>query len=179
MNIGLQLQTPNYNNNNVNNISDIRTPSMHHKIVEQATNALRMQNTTTPLLGGHNVELYKDDWNGVTPKTQSIQTPNINTPNINHGMSTGIGIGGGGYMDHSASVASVSSMASSVVMSDSKRRKREKRKRKRLRSQFENLPAPNYEYEVALPKLPNAPFKSDKLFIEDEADKDKRRMEQE
>ena len=41
-----------------------------------------------------------------------------------------------------------------------------------MRSELERLPAPNYLYKVALPKLPEQPFKSDSLFIEDRADRD-------
>eukprot|EP01083_Nonionella_stella_P029849 82020_1 len=137
-------------------IGQIRTPSTHHKIVQQATNALRMQNATTPLLGGHNVSLYADDWNGVTPNRTSMSTPNINTPNA---------------------LASVTSQSVGAMsdLSENKSKKRSKRKRKRLRSEFDNLPKPNYEYQVALPKLPDAPFQGDRLvFIEDAADRDER-----
>ena len=161
------------------NMSEIRTPSTQKdRIKEQATNALRMQNTQTPLLGGDNVHLYqlKNDWSGVTPKHQNIATPNINTP----------GIGGGGRsmevdtgLQSVASVMSSASSASTATMSDRKRRKREKKKRKRLREEFENLPEALYDYEVALPAIPDQPYKSDGLWIEDKADRDQRRLVEE
>jgi len=152
--------------------NDVRTPSTTHaRIVEQATNALRMQNTQTPLLGGENVALYKDDWQGVTPKTATtttaamtstttmLATPNINTPNL------------------LASVASNVSSRSNVSMDGKKMRKKERKKRKRLRAQFEALPAAMYDYDIALPRMPSAPYCSDSLWIEDRAERDAQQEE--
>ena len=164
-------------------MNEIRTPSTHGRIIEQATNALRMQNTQTPLLGGDNVELYKEDWNGVTPKHHTIATPNINTPTIKNTQTPNRGrVGMDQGLQSVASVmshSSASSMMSNHTMSDRKRRKKEKRKRKRLREEFENLPEALYDYEVALPPMPQAPYKSDKLWIEDRADRDAQKLVQE
>merc|ERR1712242_60799 len=57
-----------------------------------------------------------------------------------------------------------------------KKRKKEKNRRKRLRFEFEKLPVPNYEYKVALPKIPDKGFVSDRLLVMDRADRDE--MEQ-
>ena len=151
--------------------SNIRTPSSSARIKEQAVNALRMKNVQTPLLGGENVDLYETDYNGVTPKHHAVSTPNINALSQNaNGLS--------GAIDHGASVMSAVSAVSGISALSTetedprKRRKKEKRKRKRLRSEFENLPAPNYEYKVALPKMPEKPFESDRLLVMDRADRD-------
>ena len=109
--------------------------------------------------------------NGVTPKHHAVSPPNINSLSQNaNGLS--------GAIDHGASVMSAVSAVSGISALSTetedprKRRKKEKRKRKRLRSEFENLPAPNYEYKVALPKMPEKPFESDRLLVMDRADRD-------
>jgi len=157
---------------------NVRTPSSSGRITEAAVNALRMKNTQTPLLGGDNVELYDDDFDGITPRSQAVATPNINAlTNQSNG-------GTAGTVDHGASVMSAVSAVSgmSAISTETedprKRKKREKRKRKRLRSEFESLPAPEYEYKVALPKLPEKPFVSDRLMVIDAADRDAMAVEE-
>jgi len=139
--------------------NEIRTPSTRTRILEQATNALRMKNASTPLLGGTNSELIhlEDDWNGVTPKYgKNAITPNINTPNMN--------------------TSNINTPNLSISSTPNKKKKHKKRNKKRLRAEFEALPAPNYEYNVVLPKMPEKPFNplNDVEYIEDAHDRDQR-----
>ena len=61
------------------NSVNLRTPRMESgkdKILQEAQNLMALTHVDTPLKGGLNTPLHETDFHGVTPRTQTIQTPN-------------------------------------------------------------------------------------------------------
>lgn len=59
-----------------------RTPAAHDAILQEAQNIMALTNVDTPLKGGLNTPLHDSDFSGVTPRPNTIQTPNtvLGTP---------------------------------------------------------------------------------------------------
>jgi len=62
--------------NNINNLRTPRTPASRDKILVEAQNIMALTHTDTPLKGGLNTPIHENDFSGVTPKSQVVQTPN-------------------------------------------------------------------------------------------------------
>ena len=54
-----------------------RTPAHEDTILQEAQNIIALQNVQTPLKGGENVPLHETSFEGITPRKQTVQTPNV------------------------------------------------------------------------------------------------------
>lgn len=59
-----------------------RTPATHDAILQEAQNIMALTNVDTPLKGGLNTPLHDSDFSSVTPRPNTVQTPNtvLGTP---------------------------------------------------------------------------------------------------
>lgn len=143
--------------------------TVHDTIRQETANLVALRNQTTPLLGGENIELFEGTgYTGVTPSRTPLagavqpldQTPMSSTRTP---LRDELGI-------------NPEQMHSNQQVSARAERKREKRLAADLRDGFNNLPAPQNEYEINIPEKPEDDDDAAGLREEDAGDRDARQQ---
>ena len=178
-----------------------RTPAHEDTILQEAQNIIALQNVQTPLKGGENVPLHETSFEGVTPRKQTVQTPNVvlgtpfRTPSQAGPGSTPKQLmqsphsGGGtpafgGMTPGQTPVRDQLSINPDDALSEGfesmKSAKQQQLEiRSQLRAGLSSLPAPRNDFEIVVPEEESATLEAmmdhDAGFVEDAAEIDERR----
>eukprot|EP01105_Mastigella_eilhardi_P006388 TRINITY_DN17988_c0_g1_i1.p1 TRINITY_DN17988_c0_g1~~TRINITY_DN17988_c0_g1_i1.p1 ORF type:complete len:799 (-),score=259.69 TRINITY_DN17988_c0_g1_i1:50-2398(-) len=138
-----------------------RTPMQKDTLMMEAENLVKLTQSQTPLHGEDNPELHPSDFSGVTPHRDQIRTPNpLATP------SSQLAITGGATPGATPSRAvvtaggatpfrdqfSINEEAALPEESLADERHRRKATRAALAQQLAKLPAPKFQYKIAVPE---------------------------
>uniref|UniRef100_A0A7S0WNZ6 Uncharacterized protein n=1 Tax=Chlamydomonas leiostraca TaxID=1034604 RepID=A0A7S0WNZ6_9CHLO len=199
----------------------VRTAPSGDRILMEAQNLAKLQNLTTPLMGGENPDLNPSDFSGVTPRPTVAATPNplavAMTPGAGAGAA-GMSVRRGAAGTAIAGVPSTPSVAGTPLrgpgapgagipgatpmrtpirdelglndadslatygMPTDNRRAEQARLaalRSEVRAGLSSLPAPQNEYQLVAPELPEDAMDAEGALEEDAADIKARRLREE
>jgi len=177
-----------------------RTPAHEDTILQEAQNIIALQNVQTPLKGGENVPLHETSFEGITPRKQTVQTPNVvlgtpfrtpsqvgpgSTPKMlmQSPHNAGVAPAFGGMTPGQTPVRDQLSINPDDALSESfesiKSAKQQQLEiRSQLRAGLSSLPAPRNDFEIVIPDEESAQepmMDHDAGFVEDAAEIDERR----
>lgn len=157
-----------------------RTPAKEDTVLKEAQNLVALTTIQTPLLGGENPELHPSDFSSATPKPIQIQTPNIlatpfreKTLGTKDSFSTPLRT----PLRDKLTINNEEPINNEVLLSKKEEKERQKNLKKTLLEGLKSLPAPQNEYKIILPELPEESEEREKILTEEDESERIKKME--
>ncbi|KAG1677882.1 Cell division cycle 5-like protein [Nymphon striatum] len=179
------------------NLRTPRTPaSGRDTILQEAQNIMALTHIDTPLKGGYNAPLHESDFDGITPKSKTIQTPNsllstpFRTPGGNDGLTPRSGMTpgkSGGLTPVGATpvrdMLNINPEDNLEFDPNQSSKSYQHEMKQQLKKVLSTLPSPRNDYEIVVPeqeqeKLSEEVSEMDTDYPEDSSDMEKRKEEE-